>query len=104
VKALRDYGSSLTPEQKHEKIRQLHQQAHQQMEGLTTPLAAGSDESLPTATSGGSPAKQWFGQACGSRTRAVREMASNRNPSPAENQRPCSADYGLIDAFRVAPE
>jgi hypothetical protein len=76
--------SSLTPEQKREKIRQLHQQAHQQMQGLITPQQREAMKACQQQRASAHPPNSGLGKHVGAGRGPCGEMASNRNPSPAE--------------------
>lgn len=75
--------SSLTPEQKREKIRQLHQQAHQQMQGLITPQQREAMKACQQQRAAAHPPNSGLGKHVGGRG-PCGEMASNGNPPPGE--------------------
>ena len=76
--------SSLTPEQKREKIRQLHQQAHQQMEGLITPQQREALKACQHQRAAGHPPHPGPpGRHPGGSHGPCGEIAWNRDPSHA---------------------
>jgi hypothetical protein len=78
--------SSLTPEQKREKIRQLHQQARQQMQGLITPQQKEAMKACQQQRAAAHPPNSGLGKHVGGRG-PCGEMASNANPLLANRSR-----------------
>jgi len=75
--------SSLPPEQKREKIRQLHRQAHQRMEGLISPQQREALKACQQQRAAAHPPHPGLGTHPGVSRGPCGEIASNHDPAHA---------------------